>query len=47
MQMRIQKRVAHDLYLMFMKWVLKLYSMYIREQKMMDGPMKDVNFLNT
>lgn len=44
MQTRIQKRVAHDLYLTFVKWVLKLYSLYIREQKMLDGPVKDVNF---
>ena len=33
-----------DLCLMYMKWVLKLYSMYIKEKKMIDGPKKDVNF---
>ena len=29
---------------MFMKWVLKLYSMYIKEKNMIDGPKEDVNF---
>ena len=33
-----------DLCLMFMKWVLKLYSMYIKEKKMIDGPKEGVNF---